>query len=207
VCRRGRLYNGASPAPICRFDRKLEKVVSLSAGIASAAFTQACGAPVHFDSRVWLGADAALVVDYFRWRQAEAARCALHGWCYWTLRQAGRSVTEATVALQGASVSDKNELHFQHGINFNDLPTWQRRGVGLYWQEYRKAGYDPQQQRAVRAIRHRLTVDQVLPLKDAYAQWLSNLLQQSRRPARQSMPADTSSRGSAGVGSTPPAPP
>src|SRR5207249_1656476 len=82
---RGRLYNGASPTPICRFDRKLEKVVSLSAGIASAAFTQACGVPVHFDSRVWLGADAALVVDYFRWRQADAARCALHGWCYWTL--------------------------------------------------------------------------------------------------------------------------
>jgi tRNA(His) 5'-end guanylyltransferase len=43
----------------------------------------------------------------------------------------------------------KNELLFQHGINFNDLPTWQRRGVGLYWQEYRIAGYDPQQQRAV----------------------------------------------------------
>jgi tRNA(His) guanylyltransferase len=147
------------------------------------------------------------VVDYFRWRQADAARCALHGWCYWTLRQAGRSVTEATAALQGASVSDKNELLFQHRTNVNDLSTWQHRGVGLYWQEYRKAGYDPQQQRAVQALRRRITVDQELPMKDAYAQWLSTLLQQSRRPARQRMPADTSSRGSAGDGSTPPAAP
>jgi tRNA(His) 5'-end guanylyltransferase len=159
------------------FDRKLEKVVSLSAGVASAAFTHACGVPVQFDSRVWLGANEALVVDYFRWRQADAARCALHGWCYWTLRRAGYSVAEATAALQGASVSDKNALLFQHGINFNDLPTWQRRGVGLYWQEYRKEGYDPRQQRAVQALRRRITVDQELPMKDAYAQWLSSILQ------------------------------
>lgn len=33
------------------FDRKVEKVVSVSAGIASAAFTRAAGEPVHFDSR------------------------------------------------------------------------------------------------------------------------------------------------------------
>ena len=83
------------------FDRKLEKVVSLSAGIASSAFTHACGVPVQFDSRVWLGARESQVVDYFRWRQADATRCALHGWCYWTLRQAGKSSKAATAELQG----------------------------------------------------------------------------------------------------------
>jgi tRNA(His) 5'-end guanylyltransferase len=62
------------------FDRELEKVVSLSAGLASATFTHACGAPVMFDSRAWLGARAGLVIDYFRWRQADATRCALNGW-------------------------------------------------------------------------------------------------------------------------------
>ena len=29
------------------------------------------------------------------------------------------------------SVSQKNELLFQAGINFNDLPTWQKRGIGF----------------------------------------------------------------------------
>ena len=37
------------------WDRELEKLVSISAGIASAAFTSAAGEPAHFDSRVWLG--------------------------------------------------------------------------------------------------------------------------------------------------------
>src|SRR5262245_51449437 len=41
------------------FDRELEKAVSISAGLASATFTQACGVAVHFDSRAWLGAQPA----------------------------------------------------------------------------------------------------------------------------------------------------
>lgn len=75
------------------FDRELEKLVSISAAIASATFTHASQRIVHFDSRVWLGSDTSQVVDYFRWRQTDAERCALNGWCYWTLRQAGKSRT------------------------------------------------------------------------------------------------------------------
>jgi tRNA(His) 5'-end guanylyltransferase len=69
------------------FGRGLEKLVSVSAGICSAAFTAAAGQPAHFDSRVWIGAAAGDVADYFAWRQADAARTALSTWCYWTLRQ------------------------------------------------------------------------------------------------------------------------
>src|SRR5579864_8444299 len=90
------------------FDRELEKLVSVSAGIASASFTHAAGTPAHFDSRVWLGTDVAEVVDYFRWRQADAARCALNGWCYWTLRNAGQSMRAATKVLEGQAVAAKH---------------------------------------------------------------------------------------------------
>jgi tRNA(His) 5'-end guanylyltransferase len=64
------------------FDRELEKAVSIAAGLASATFTYACGEPAHFDGRAWLGARRSLVIDYFRWRQSDATRCALNGWCY-----------------------------------------------------------------------------------------------------------------------------
>src|SRR5436190_8126647 len=110
------------------FDREVEKLVSVSAGIASAAFTAAAGFAAHFDSRVWLGADEHLVRAYFRWRQDDAARCALNGWCYWTLRQDGQSVREATRALERRGVATKHELLFAHGINYASLPAWQRRG-------------------------------------------------------------------------------
>lgn len=158
------------------FDRELEKVISVSAGIASSAFTLALGKAAHFDSRVWLGTTASLVADYFRWRQSDAARCALNGWCYWTLRKAGKSVKEATAMLENQSPAYKNEMLFQHAINFNDLPLWQRRGIGLYWESYEKAGYDPVQQASVTARRRRIKVDQELPMKEEYGRLIRRLI-------------------------------
>lgn len=158
------------------FDRELEKLVSISAGIASAAFTHECGEPAHFDSRVWLGATRELVVDYFRWRQSDATRCALNGWCYWTLRKAGKSIADATRMLEGQSVGFKNELLFQAGINFNELPAWQRRGAGMYWETYEKDGYDPVRKRRVTAERRRIAVNGELPMKDEYDRFIERLL-------------------------------
>lgn len=158
------------------FDRSLEKVVSISASIASSTFTHMFGTIVNFDSRVWLGVDKSQVVDYFRWRQADATRCALNGWCYWTLRKAGESAKKATAILDGQSVAFKNELLFQHGVNFNELPTWQRRGVGLYWEDYKKQGYNPVEAREVVVTRRQVKVDEELPMKEAYDQFISRLL-------------------------------
>jgi len=158
------------------FDRELEKAVSVSAGIASSAFTLACGESAHFDSRIWLGTSNALVVDYFRWRQSDAARCALNGWCYWTLRKTGKSIKEATAALESRSAAFKNELLFQHGVNFNDLPAWQRRGIGLYWEQFEKDGYDPVKKLAVKAVRRRIKVDLDLPVKDQYGRLIREII-------------------------------
>jgi tRNA(His) 5'-end guanylyltransferase len=158
------------------FDREVEKLASVSAGIASAAFTHAAGQPAHFDGRVWLGASLADVVDYFRWRQADAARCCLNGWCYWKLRQAGASMEEATARLKGISRSEKNELLFQHGINFNDVPLWQRRGTGVYWESFEKDGYNPLRQERVTVTRRRIKLDRELPMKEEYSQLLRSLL-------------------------------
>ncbi len=159
------------------FDRELEKAVSLSASIASAALSLVFGTRVHFDSRAILAATDAQVVDYFRWRQADAARCALNGWTYWTLRKAGQSVARATSALDGKSVAEKNELLFQAGINFNDVPLWQRRGTGLYWERYEREGYNPRLEQKVVAMRRRIKVDEELPMGEEYAGFVGRRMQ------------------------------
>ena len=114
------------------FGRSVEKLDSVSAGIASAAVTQAGGEPAHVDSRLWLGTTIADLTDYFSWRQADAARCALNGWCYRTLRNAGQSRQQATRALDGASTADKNELLFRHGGSTSTTYPLAARGVGLW---------------------------------------------------------------------------
>ena len=49
----------------------------------------------------------------------------------------------ATSELEGKSVGYKNELLFQKGINYNDLPSWQKRGIGIYFRDIEKEGYNP----------------------------------------------------------------
>jgi tRNA(His) 5'-end guanylyltransferase len=159
------------------FDRSLEKVVSISASIATATFSIAAKTAVNFDSRVWLGVNPSLVVDYFRWRQADATRCALNSLCYWTLRNLGKSAGEATQELDGKSIADKNELLFQNGINFNELPLWQRRGTGLYWENHSKIGYNPIIGQEVVATRRRIKIDEALPMKEAYSELIAGLLE------------------------------
>jgi len=158
------------------FDREIEKLLSLSAGLASATFAISCGAVASFDARIILAATDDQVIDYFRWRQADATRCALNGWCYWTIRKAGQSVQQATKALDGASVGDKNEMLFQHGINFNNVPLWQRRGCALYWEEYAHQGHNPILNQPVMTTRRRIKVDRELPMSDEYTTFMQGFV-------------------------------
>ncbi len=158
------------------FDREVEKLVSISAGISSAAFTHQADVPVTFDSRIWVGVDQELVTDYFRWRQADAARCALNGWVYWTLRNDGKGVAEATAAMHRMTPAQKNETLFQHGVNFNDLTLWQRRGTAAYFEIVKKVGHDPHHRVETTYQRRWLKVDEELPIKEQYTVFLQSLL-------------------------------
>lgn len=158
------------------FGRKLRKLHSVLAGEASAAFSLRLGAMAVFDCRVSQLPTPELVVDYFRWRAEDAHRNALSAHCYWLLRRQGRTATEATTALAGLSVADKNELLFRGGVNFNDLPAWQKRGVGLYWETYDRPAVNPITGAAVTAQRRRVRRDLELPLKDDYAALLKHLM-------------------------------
>lgn len=161
------------------FNRSLEKLVSISAAIASSAFTlQFQEERVSFDSRIWISAKDSDVIDYFNWRQSDATRCALNGYCYWTLRKNGESSSKATSILNKQTVEFKNNLLFENGINFNELPLWQRRGSGMYWHEYEKLGYNPKADtndslgKLEVAIRKKLVINKELPMKELYSDFI-----------------------------------
>jgi tRNA(His) 5'-end guanylyltransferase len=158
------------------FGRKLRKYHSVLAGEASARFALLLGAHAAFDCRISQLPNAGLVRDYFRWRNEDAHRNALNGWCYWTLRKDGLDVVAATRRLEGMSVADRNELLFRHGINFNDVPVWQKRGIGLYWEKYDKPAVNPRTGQQVFAERSRIRIDDELPMRDEYAAFVLALL-------------------------------
>jgi tRNA(His) guanylyltransferase len=159
------------------FGRKTRKLMSILAGEASAKFSLELGDIGVFDCRLSQLPTRELLVDYFRWRNEDAHRNALNSHCYWLLRRNGRSAQQATTALRGLSVGQKNELLFEHGLNFNDVPTWQKRGVGLYWDHYEKPAVDPVSGKSTVAQRRRLCVDLDLPMREEYSRFINDMLQ------------------------------
>jgi tRNA(His) 5'-end guanylyltransferase len=162
---------------ITTFDRKVRKYNSILAGEASARFSLLLQDHACFDCRISELPNVDLVVDYFRWRNEDAHRNALNAHCYWLLRKEDQTVQQATKALEKLSVAQKNELLWQRGINFNNLPLWQRRGMGLYWESYEKTGTNPVTEEVVTTTRKRVKKDLELPMRDEYGQFVRSLIE------------------------------
>lgn len=162
------------------FDRKLRKLNSVLAGQASAAFSLELGRAAVFDCRISQLPNRERVVDYFRWRSADALRNALNAHCYWALRKDGWSARRATNELANRTRSEKHELLFQQfGTNFNDVPTWQKQGVGLVWKKFEKPCVNRKTGEATKAQRRAIEVLESLPVGDEYSDWLRKLCVES----------------------------
>jgi tRNA(His) 5'-end guanylyltransferase len=158
------------------FGRKLRKYNSILAGEASATFSLLLHETAVFDCRISQLPRKNDVADYFRWRNEDANRNALNSHCYWMLRKNGFSKQKATAYLTGKSVADKNELLLSYGVNFNDLPNWQKRGVGLYWEEVDKIGHNPMTGQDVIVKRRVLKIDYDLPMKEEYGDFIEKMI-------------------------------
>ena len=158
------------------FKRKTRKFNSILAGEASSKFSLLLGGAACFDCRISELPNENLVIDYFRWRNEDASRNALNAHCYWFQRHQGQSVSEATAFLVKKSVAAKNEFLFQNGINFNALPNWQKRGIGLYWETFEACGLNRKTQEETTYSRRRIAVDLELPMKDEYSQFIRRIL-------------------------------
>jgi tRNA(His) guanylyltransferase len=175
-----------SPQTEAWFDGNLQKMVSLSASIATAAFNRArlvrafaagevaLDAPqAHFDSRVFTIPDATEVENYFIWRQQDASRNSVSMAAHAYLSH-GR--------LQGVGNSAMQELLFQeHGINWNDYPTGYKRGRAVIRTEVvkdvvytdKRTG---EEQRIENVARHLWEVVTELPIFTQDRDWLQNYI-------------------------------
>lgn len=166
------------------FDRELEKVVSVSAAAAASKMTELIAPrmpsgehkPIMFDSRVCICPNEAAVTDYFRWRQSDATRCALNGYCYWTLRKEGMSARKASSTLDGKTQDAKWALLKEKGVNWEKVPNWQKNGTGLYWVKYPKMGMNPKTGETVSVVRRGIKIEHELPIRDEYDTLLNEIM-------------------------------
>jgi tRNA(His) 5'-end guanylyltransferase len=111
------------------FDGNLQKIVSVSASMASAYFNNLRGKRQEqkdvavFDSRAWTTADPWEAYNTFWWRQKDCTKNAV--------QMVARSLASHKECAN-KNFSELNELIFQKGKNFNDYPTDCKRGAFIY---------------------------------------------------------------------------
>ncbi|AIQ75886.1 tRNA(His) guanylyltransferase Thg1 family protein [Paenibacillus sp. FSL P2-0536] len=117
------------------FENNLQKIVSVSASMATAKFNEVIqknfpDMPLAtFDSRAWvLPHDE--VANYFLWRQQDATKNSIS-----MVAQANFPHSELQ-GLSGKQLQDK--LFVEKKINWNDIPVWQKRGACITKQYYKK---------------------------------------------------------------------
>lgn len=88
----------------------------------------------------------------------------------------GKSEREATEQLDETSVGARIELLLENGVDFDELSSWQKRGIGLYWEAYEKRGRNPKTGEEVTATRRRVKVDMELPTKEAYDELVGQMV-------------------------------
>lgn len=152
------------------FNRRSEKIASVSAGLVSAEFGQA------FDGRVSLAVNMREVVDYFSWRQADAKSNFLSSLAYWTLRKKGLSASVATSTLHGAGADERVEILARHGVDPDTSEAWMKRGADLSLRHVERAGFNPKTQTEEVATRTLIDVNGALRSGDEYREWLAAYL-------------------------------
>jgi tRNA(His) 5'-end guanylyltransferase len=157
------------------FQRKTRKILSLLAGEASARFSLSLNALGVFDCRLSVLPDENSVIDYFRWRQMDAARNALSAHCYWISRRQDLSARDATRRWDGASQAQKRQFLAENGLNFDALPLWQTRGFAARYEIFEKEATNLKTGESVTAQRKRLHFKRELPFGNEFAVYLRKL--------------------------------
>jgi tRNA(His) guanylyltransferase len=141
------------------FDGRFQKLASVLAGMASARFCQmvALHLPAkasetpHFDCRVWQVPTLQDAADVFVWREDDATKNSV-------TMAASAYYTEAE--LDRKHSGDKQEMLWQKGINWNDYPTFFKRGTYLQRRAVERRLTDEERARIPEA--HRPAADAVV---------------------------------------------
>jgi tRNA(His) guanylyltransferase len=126
------------------FDGRVEKLDSVVASYLSSALTLNLkqDTPLAFDARV-IPVHREEIADYLIGRQSEAWRNHMQSYGFYTLVAEGMGEREAAAKMKGMKFEDIHEMMWQRGVNLNETPGWQRKGVFIYRKKYEKEGYNP----------------------------------------------------------------
>ncbi len=152
--------------PHVPFKGRIEKLNSIISSFLASALTIVlnCTDPIAFDARIIPACGVEDMWGYLVQRQAEAWRNHLNAYGYYGLQELGLSDREAEQHLKGMKAAEVHEMLFRKGINLNETPQWQRRGIVITREQYQREGYDKKAETKVTVTRSKIVEHWDLPL-------------------------------------------
>lgn len=142
------------------FDGRVEKLDSVVPSFMASALTIALKVetPLAFDARV-IPVHPEEIPEYLTGRQAEAWRNHMQSYGFYTLVAEGLGEKKAAARLKGMKFEAIHEFMWQHGVNLNETPGWQRKGVFIYRKKTEREGYNPVKGEKVTVERREIVED------------------------------------------------
>eukprot|EP00923_Selenidium_pygospionis_P017599 GHVN01030955.1.p1 GENE.GHVN01030955.1~~GHVN01030955.1.p1 ORF type:complete len:314 (-),score=32.99 GHVN01030955.1:573-1514(-) len=120
----------SEPPTVSRDAAASNQTKNVSVGFNASACSE-LQLPPTFDARIVCYPTDKDIRDYLSWRQVDCHVNNQYNTSFWCLVKSGETPTEAYNILQGTQKAFKNELLYQHGINYNSLPPMYRKGTML----------------------------------------------------------------------------
>lgn len=158
------------------FERKIEKLLSLTAAAASSEASLISGKRMQFDSRIVTLPNETCCIDYFLWRQNGGFHNALNDYAYWSLIGKGWNKNTAHSEINNKNYANKITLLFSYGLNFFEIPSCYRRGVGFCWEQYSKEAVNPKNGENIIVNRRRIVQKESLPAFEEYKDFLKLII-------------------------------
>jgi len=115
------------------FNRRSQKILSLVVSYFTSAFVlqwPRLESPPCFDARIICYPNLDVLIDYFRWRQADCHVNNLYNTTFWAFVKSGKTQKEAHDTLKGTTSAEKNKILFeQFAINYNNEPDIFKKGT------------------------------------------------------------------------------
>jgi tRNA(His) 5'-end guanylyltransferase len=135
------------------------RLVSRIGGEAAGKLSLLLGDVVTFETRLYEFPSSDEACEYFKWRSEESQSNSLDVYCNHVLITNGADPQAVPMILEGLDNDEKVELLRQNALDYGQVPSWQRRGAGVYVA-------------ADNGSSGRLVVDLNLPETTAYADYL-----------------------------------
>ncbi|NYT00528.1 MAG: tRNA 5'-guanylyltransferase [Methanocellales archaeon] len=145
------------------FQGRIEKLDSVIPSFLASALSLVLKKTISFDSKV-IPLSKQDIHKYLELRQAEAWRNHIHSYGYYAFLDEGLSRRSAALNMKGMNSQEIHDMLFDRGINLADTPAWQRRGILICKEVYKKPGYDPKKNLRVIARRRKVIQHWEIPL-------------------------------------------